>query len=410
MDVKVVELTPADKVVDLPSIIKTEKMGTHLILVGLFAICSLSFGQVSSECNQSLQKNIDFPGTDITFLYSPDVEHCQQLCTQHSSCQFFTFIRADWTRDNRHFYCYVKSTPSGKPNVQTPLLGVTSGFSLKGCTPHAQPCLSQVYQNLNFPGADYRTLFTADYEECQRACTKDPACQSFTHTNGLYAEEKIRYNCYLKFGWSLPRPTIIERKAGVISGFSHNTQMTETFDTACQGILFQNTDIPRNDIQKVLAVSAEHCQILCSAHPQCTYFSFVSNGFDCFLKKANEMVISAKKGVTSGLPARFCQLNNSWAKVTHKEVSFRGSDMRYELMDNAEACQKTCVEDPYCQFFDYVTENFFDHHYWRHCYLKRVITMPTPPKVSKVANVVSGFALRSCVQKATPIPPTDDEI
>lgn len=138
---------------------------------------------------------MDFPGTDITFVYSPDVEHCQMLCTQHASCLFFTFIRADWTRDNRyktnsthrirnaleirisseewhfseakkseqrlipiyfladirrvldakthtqtsaplcrHFYCYLKTTPSGQPNVRTPLLGVTSGFSLKSCS------------------------------------------------------------------------------------------------------------------------------------------------------------------------------------------------------------------------------------------------------------------------------------
>lgn len=38
----------------------------------------------------------------------------------------------------RHFYCYLKSTPSGRPNVQTPLLGVTSGYSLKHCNP--DPC------------------------------------------------------------------------------------------------------------------------------------------------------------------------------------------------------------------------------------------------------------------------------
>lgn len=35
----------------------------------------------------------------------------------------------------RHFYCYLKSTPSGEPSVQTPVQGVTSGFSLKSCSP-----------------------------------------------------------------------------------------------------------------------------------------------------------------------------------------------------------------------------------------------------------------------------------
>lgn len=36
----------------------------------------------------------------------------------------------------RNFYCYLKSTPSGQPNIQTPLQGVTSGYSLKPCGPH----------------------------------------------------------------------------------------------------------------------------------------------------------------------------------------------------------------------------------------------------------------------------------
>lgn len=35
----------------------------------------------------------------------------------------------------RHFYCYLKSTPSGEPSAQTPVQGVTSGFSLKSCSP-----------------------------------------------------------------------------------------------------------------------------------------------------------------------------------------------------------------------------------------------------------------------------------
>lgn len=126
-------------------------MATYLILVGLLAICSLSFGEgntytlycisriycvamcdhmseclfhhlcdrmylmcvfvsslhvnasvsfcISSECNRALLENVDFPGTDITFLFAPDAGHCQQLCTQHASCKFFTFVRADWTRD-----------------------------------------------------------------------------------------------------------------------------------------------------------------------------------------------------------------------------------------------------------------------------------------------------------------------
>ncbi|XP_076610671.1 coagulation factor XI-like [Chaetodon auriga] len=379
----------------IPSLIKIETMGTHLIWVGLLAICSLSLCQ---ECQQELLENVDFPGTDITSVYSPDAQHCQQLCTQHHACLFFTFVRADWTRDNRHFYCYLKTTPSGQPNVRTPLLGVTSGFSLKSCSPDSQPCLFQVYENVDFLGADYQTLFTANYEECQRVCTQDPACQFFTFVNGVFTPEKIRYKCHLKFSWTIPRTPIVEAKTGVVSGFSHKTQMSQHFNTACQGKLFANTDIPGSDIQALPAASPEHCQALCSAHPRCTYFSFISNSFNCHLKSnPNEMVTKAKDGVTSGIPARFCQLDNDWVKVAQVDVDFRGSDIRFELMDDADTCQRTCTEDASCQFYTYVKDNFFDPDYRRRCYLKRAITMPAPPKITKLANVVSGFTLKNCV-------------
>lgn len=32
----------------------------------------------------------------------------------------------------------------------------------------------------------------------------------------------------------------------------------------------------------------------------------------------------------------------------------------------------------------------------RICYLKRAFTMPLPPKVTKMDNVVSGFSLKNC--------------
>ncbi|XP_022073930.1 coagulation factor XI-like [Acanthochromis polyacanthus] len=375
-------------------------MSANLIVICLLSLCSLSFSQ---ECNRELQENVDFPGTDIKFLYSSDAQHCQQLCTQHPSCLFFTFIRADWTRDNRHFYCYLKSTPTGKPNVETPLLGVTSGYSLKPCIPDSQLCFSQVYQNIDFPGADYRFLFTADYEECQRVCTQEPICQYFTFANEVFANTVIRYKCHLKFSWNIPRTDIVERKAGVTSGFSHNAQMTaQNYDTVCRSKLFPGIEISGQNSLVLDAASPEHCQALCSHHHSCTYFTYVSNTFSCQLKNnPNQMVTKARDGYTSGLPTRFCQPDNNWLKVAQEGVDFRGSDIRFELMDDADQCQRTCTDDPTCQFYTYVHNNFSDQNYWRRCYLKRVITMPALPKVTKLTNVVSGFSLRNCNQLET---------
>ncbi|XP_034016306.1 coagulation factor XI-like [Thalassophryne amazonica] len=351
----------------------------------------------SDECQRELHENVDFPGTDIQFVYSPDTEHCRHLCTEHHACQFFTFIRPDWTIDNRHFHCYLKRTTSGKPNVQTPLLGVTSGFSLKPCSPSLLTCVFQVYQNVDFYGADYKTLFTQDYEECQRICTQDPVCQFFTFVNGDFTPQNIRYKCHLKFSWTVPRTPIVNAKTGVVSGFSHNIKSPNT-GKACENKLFPSTEITGDAFETLPAASPEHCLSLCSAHPRCTFFSYVSISFSCQLKsKTDYMVLAAKQGVTSGLPARFCQLDNSWVKVAQEGVDFQGSDFKFVLLDDADNCQESCTHDYNCQFYTYVKTSFSDRTYWRRCYLKRVVTMPAPPKVAKLANVVSGFSLKNCV-------------
>lgn len=367
-------------------------MRTYVVLVLLSCLCGHTSSQ---ECDRELRGNVDFPGTDIIFVYSPDVQHCQQMCTQHPSCLFFTYVRADWTKDNRHFFCYLKQTSSGQPNVQTPLLGVTSGFSLKPCPENSGPCFPEVYPNLDFFGADYRTLFTPDYDECQRVCTHEPGCQFFTWVNGLFENKNTRYKCYLKFSWTVPVTPIVEPETGVVSGFSHKALASQSFNKECQTKYFPNTDIPGNDLLSLPAASPEHCLTLCSAHPACTFFSFKST--TCNLKKKqDEMVTQAKEGMTSGIPSRLCSQDNSWLEVAYNDLDFEGSDIRNVMLDDAESCQRTCTEDPHCQFYSYVKDSFSDSNFRRRCFLKRGISIPAPPKVTKLTNVVSGFSQRNC--------------
>ena len=57
-----------------------------------------------------------------------------------------------------------------------------------------QPSQSQLYKNVDFPGADYKSLFTSSDAECQRVCTQDPGCRFFTFVNDVFTPETIRYN------------------------------------------------------------------------------------------------------------------------------------------------------------------------------------------------------------------------
>uniref|UniRef100_A0A3B3ZP74 Apple domain-containing protein n=1 Tax=Periophthalmus magnuspinnatus TaxID=409849 RepID=A0A3B3ZP74_9GOBI len=339
---------------------------------------------LSAPCLDQLYPDLDFPGADYRSLFTPDYEECRRACTHDPSCQFFTWVNGQFSNEKiRHFHCYLRRSSSGQPSAQNPLVGVTSGYSLKPFL-----CL-HMYPDLDFPGADYRSLFTPDYEECRRACEHDPSCQFFTWVNGEFSNEKIRYKCHLKFSWTVPLTPIVGKKErrGI-------WLLSSLFFKECQNKYFPNTNIPGSDFLSLPAASPAHCQVLCSAHPSCAYFSFEST--TCYLKNnPAEMVMVAKVGVTSGLPSRFCQQDKNWLTEIYEGTDLRASDMRFVELDDAESCQRTCNDDSNCQFFSYVNENFFDSAYWRRCYLKR-FNVPAPPKVTKLANVVSGFNLKIC--------------
>ncbi|XP_076157174.1 coagulation factor XI-like [Alosa pseudoharengus] len=368
----------------------------HLCLISLLRNC------FSEECIPDLRVNVDFPGSDVLQIFSPDVLHCQRACSQHHSCQFFTFVRPEWTRDSRQFYCYLKHTESGAPSRVTELEGVTSGYSLKNCNGTNDGCFPSVYGDVDFYGDDYRTLFTADYKECQRACTSDSGCQFFSWLNDDFARPQYKYKCHLKFCWSVSKPPALKVLSGVVSGFSQkffqNNSRSDGQTEQCEAQILTNTDFPRHDFEQIPAVSAEHCQFLCSAHPICTYFSYEKQEMRCFLKDSKEeKPMKAKGEVYSGMPSRFCELPRDWVTVRYENTDFPGFDIRYVKLDDPESCEALCTADPHCQFYTYVYGSFYEPDFRRRCFLKQVITMPVPSKVTSLKGVVSGFSLRGCL-------------
>ena len=53
-------------------------------------------------------------------------------------------------------------------------------------------------------------------------------------------------------------------------------------------------------------------------------------------------------------------LLTAWANAPAEEVDFRGVDIRYSVLNSAEACQVACNEDEQCQFYTYIKDNFQD--------------------------------------------------
>ncbi|XP_046875462.1 coagulation factor XI-like isoform X2 [Hypomesus transpacificus] len=356
-------------------------------VVGLLALCGHALSQ---ECQPELLEKTDFQGDDIQ-VKSPDAEHCQLACTQHPTCRFFTF-------NTGNSNCFLKDSSSGQPSKRVIESIAISGFALKGCDPSIQTCqrlLHKVYPNVDFLGGDFLSLFTDSHEECQRACTNQPGCQAFTFLTENFTPEQYRYKCHLKFLWTVPRPPKVRNLPEASSGFSKNLDpLLLASKEACKSTIFNDTDVKGEDLEQVPAVSAEHCQHLCTSHPLCSYFSFHKILHTCYLKNNRDMMkLVAEKNMFTGMPTRHCAPSSDWVFADYDGVDFWGNDKKFVLLDDKESCRQVCNEDPACQFYTYLSSSFNDPVYRRRCYLKRIITLPLPPKVGSLPNVVSGFSL-----------------
>ncbi|XP_062870655.1 coagulation factor XI-like isoform X2 [Trichomycterus rosablanca] len=367
------------------------------------------FSETDSKV-QELRVDVDFPGNDVLELYSPDVNHCQLACTQHHSCRFFTFF-SDWKKDHRKFFCYLKHTESGVPSVVVDLKGVTSGFSLTRQEYKTYSCLSSIYQGVDFRGSDYHELKLNSYNECQEKCTNDSDCQFFSFVTEKFPLPEKRRTCYLKYSWTVPILPQIVRTPGIVSGFSPSRYKIKETTNECRGEIHANVDFPGNDLLEIASVSAQHCQFLCSIHPQCNHFSYSSQSWVdmmCFLKykqNLNQIRSVQKNEVHSGYVPRNCKPSYDWTETRYEDIDFNGYDNLDISVDNYETCRDMCITNPDCQFYSYVSSSYH-HSYRKKCFLKQVLTLPKPEKVVSNPDIISGFSLRNC--KANEDEPSQD--
>ncbi|XP_056395752.1 plasma kallikrein-like [Hyla sarda] len=182
------------------------------------------------DCSTLLFPNITFSGSLIGYILAPDATFCQRLCTQTPPCQYFTHLSIDWTLDERRFYCFLQSGDQGIPSNVYHLPNAVSGFTKPLTGVHVE-CVTQEYQDLNFPGYEERSLKTLSYMECQEICTQDPLCNFFTFFNQMELLSDQMNTCYLKSVMSVPVPEIIKYYPGVTSGFPQRSCKSQTSDS-----------------------------------------------------------------------------------------------------------------------------------------------------------------------------------
>ncbi|XP_059504062.1 coagulation factor XI-like [Stegostoma tigrinum] len=372
-------------------------MKTALYVIYFVLHIPESFSQNIAECVHDLLSDVDFPGNDIESVLAPDVHYCQKVCTENSRCQFFTFLTSGWNTDNQRFYCYLKRTTTGQPSVKSNLQNVVSGYSLRDCGTQSS-CFETVYDGLDFPGNDIHQSVVENEESCQRKCTEEPDCQFFTFIKEEFHNEPQRLICYRKKS-ERGTPARITILQNVVSGFSLRR---------CEGCvreLLSDVDFPGNDIESVLAPDVHYCQKVCTEDSRCQFFTFLTSGwntdnqrFYCYLKRTTTGQPSVKsnlQNVVSGYSLRDCGTQSSCFETVYDGLDFPGNDIHQSVVENEESCQRKCTEEPDCQFFTFIKEEFHNEPQRLICYRKKS-ERGTPARITILQNVVSGFSLRRC--------------
>ncbi|XP_048453926.1 plasma kallikrein-like [Rhincodon typus] len=237
------------------------------------------------------------------------------------------------------FSCYLKRTTTGQPSVESDLQNVVSGYSLRHCGTQSS-CFETVHDGLDFPGNDIHQSVVENEESCQRKCTEEPDCQFFT-----FIKEEF-----------------------------HNEPQRCVREEIAKGCVWT-------------------FQYLITHLPFSPSFRF-----SCYLKRTTTgqpSVESDLQNVVSGYSLRHCGTQSSCFETVYDGLDFPGNDIHQSVVENEESCQRKCTEEPDCQFFTFIKEEFHNEPQRYLCYRKKSVR-GTPPRISILQNVISGFSFRGC--------------
>ncbi|XP_006882345.1 PREDICTED: coagulation factor XI-like [Elephantulus edwardii] len=176
--------------------------------------------------------------------------------------------------------------------------------------------------------------------------------------------------------------------------------------TDCVTKMFKDTSFQGGDVTTVFTPSAKHCQILCTHHPRCLFFTFMTDSssedpnkwFTCVLKDSVTATLPKinMSGAISGYSFKQCPHQISACnKDAYVNLDMKGMNYKSSITTSAQECQERCTNDIHCHFFTYATEKFPSLQHRNVCLLKYSQT-GTPTKITKINNVVSGFSWKSC--------------
>ncbi|XP_054845908.1 plasma kallikrein isoform X2 [Eublepharis macularius] len=369
------------------------------------------FTSVCSECVPKIYENTYFRGGDIAKVLTPTLDYCQIVCTYHPRCLLFSYLPGNGTENpaNR-FTCFLKDHGNQVlPKIH--LEGITSGHSLKQC-PQITACSQEVYKGLDLQGGTtYNVTIEDSYQHCQRRCTNEVHCQFFTYVSASNQRANFRKKCFRRYS-TTGTPTQIEVLNDVTSGFS--LKPCQLAETDCLLDIFQHTHFSGTLVARVFAPDAFVCRTICTYQPNCIFFTFYSSEWQTKTEKYICLMMTSESGmpdaivesknVLSGFSLLNCRKTiPACSSQTYPNLNFLGMDLNEEYVDGPKACQQLCTDIVRCQFFTYSPNQASCNREGKCKCNLRMSTQGSPHKIVFENEKISGYSLRLCQMKVSPV-------
>eukprot|EP00076_Gallus_gallus_P040417 XP_025005955.1 coagulation factor XI isoform X4 [Gallus gallus] len=174
----------------------------------------------------------------------------------------------------------------------------------------------------------------------------------------------------------------------------------------CVTQIYENTYFQGGDLTTVFTPSANYCQIVCTYHPTCLFFTYLpvtwtkdpAQRFSCYLKDSDtEMLPKVKmEGAFSGHSLKQCNIKiSACSPDVYVGLDMQGVNYDVSVADSYQQCQKRCTNDKRCHFFTYAPGTYHDASFREKCFLKHT-SLGTPTSIRVLDEVVSGFSLKPC--------------
>ncbi|XP_010618084.1 plasma kallikrein isoform X2 [Fukomys damarensis] len=179
-----------------------------------------------------------------------------------------------------------------------------------------------------------------------------------------------------------------------------------TVSCGCLTQWYKNTFFRGGDVSAMYTPDAQYCQIMCTFHPRCLFFSFLPESstneltrrFGCFLKDSVTGTLPRvhRTNAISGHSLKQCgHLISACHRDIYEGIDMRGANFNVSKVKSVEECQTLCTNNIHCQFFTFATQTFHNAEY-RNCCLLKHSPSGTPTGIKTLNNVVSGFSLKPC--------------